>query len=267
MVTSSSAATGTPGNCTGTVKVTCRFYYNGTEGSDGSAQTWRVPAGVHSARFDVYGAQGGSYEGITTGGLGGETTATLALTPRSLVTLFVGGVGTGMAGGFNGGGGSLDNDPSFFGGGGATDIRIGGRSLNDRVLVAGGGGGGGDMCANSQCSHGGAGGGRRGGTGTTSAPGGDSAGAGGTQWAGGAGAAGGASGTRGQGGASLLEGGGGGGGYFGGGGGGFDYPTVGAGGGGSSYFSPDRAQVRSAWTKAGVHTGDGMIVITYTRPA
>jgi trimeric autotransporter adhesin len=40
----------------------------------GAAESWTVPAGVTSATFDLYGAQGGA------GGLGGRVTATLAVT-------------------------------------------------------------------------------------------------------------------------------------------------------------------------------------------
>lgn len=251
--------------CTGKATVSCTFFYNGTNGADGVAQTWRVPAGVRSARFTLYGAQGGGSDGVSTGGLGGETVGTVALIPGSVVTLMVGGRGT-FTGGFNGGG-TPQNSNDSFGGGGASDIRVGGRSLPDRVLVAGGGGGGADMCTNSQCSRGGAGGGRQGQTGTTSSPGGVSAGTGGTQSRGGTGAAGGLSGSRGLGGGASNFGGSGGGGYFGGGGGGFSYPTAGGGGGGSSYFSPNTSRVWNAWTKAGVRGYDGMIVITYTKAA
>lgn len=263
---SPSLAATLPGNCTGTVKVTCTFYYNGSNGSDGSARTWRVPAGVRSARFDLYGAQGGGSEGVSTGGRGGETAATLALTPGSVVTLLVGGRGT-FTGGFNGGGAGSQNNNPGFGGGGASDVRLGGNALANRILVAAGGGGGADVCWNFHCSTGGAGGGRRGGDGTTSPDGFGTFGSGGTQTTGGAGSAGGGKGGRGYGGAAMNSGGGGGGGYFGGGGGGFDYKSNGAGGGGSSYFSANQSKVRNAVTKAGVRTGDGMIVITYTRPS
>jgi hypothetical protein len=79
--------------------VTCAF------GETGGEQTWTVPAGVTSAAFDVQGAQGGSI--IPAGGLGGEATADLPLTPGAPVTLVVGGQGGSCFGGgtgFNGGG-------------------------------------------------------------------------------------------------------------------------------------------------------------------
>src|SRR6516164_2343304 len=77
----------------------------------GAAQAWVVPAGVTSARFDVYGAAGGdnSIDGCSDlGGLGGHVTATLAVTPGQSINIVVGGHGgnpiteSGL-GGFNGG--------------------------------------------------------------------------------------------------------------------------------------------------------------------
>jgi hypothetical protein len=105
----------------------------------GAAQTWTVPAGLTEATFDLYGAQGGGIPGdpLFLPGLGGRATATIAVTPGASIQVNVGGQGGifGGGGGFNGGGG------------GASDIRIGGTALTDRVLVAGGGGGSGnDVC-------------------------------------------------------------------------------------------------------------------------
>src|SRR5689334_15008172 len=72
-----------PANCTqaGTT-VTCVFSYTG------AAQTFTVPAGIMQATFDVYGAQGG-------GGLGGRSTAALAVTPGQTFQVIVGGQGSG----------------------------------------------------------------------------------------------------------------------------------------------------------------------------
>src|SRR2546423_3869391 len=92
-----------PANCSGTTTITCTFNYNGTDGVDGSAQTWVVPAGVTSAYFDIFGAQGG-HSVIAYGGLGGETSGIVALTPGSSVSILVGGSPQGDHGGFNGGG-------------------------------------------------------------------------------------------------------------------------------------------------------------------
>ena len=118
-----------------------------------------VPAGVTEATFDVLGAQGGSgniEQGPAghPGGLGGRDGDDRRVTPGSTVTIMVGGKGDDFVddpmicntqGGFNGGGdaGAQNGDEGFCGqgGGGASDVRIGGTNLDNRVLVAGGGGG------------------------------------------------------------------------------------------------------------------------------
>jgi hypothetical protein len=51
--------------------------------------------------------------------------------------------GQGRVGGYNGEEMGRNRVPIMVAGGGATDIRIGGTDLSDRVLVAAGGGGGG----------------------------------------------------------------------------------------------------------------------------
>ena len=61
----------------------------------GAAQTWTVPAGITSATFDLYGAQGGG--GDEPGrdpGLGGRATATIAVTPGASIQVNVGGQGS-----------------------------------------------------------------------------------------------------------------------------------------------------------------------------
>ncbi|MCL2296177.1 MAG: glycine-rich protein, partial [Methanomassiliicoccaceae archaeon] len=132
----------------------------------------------------------------------------------SIVTAYyhVGGMGGGSGqGGANGGGsGGPLSSASELGGCGASDIRIGGDTLADRVIIAGGGGGG-----SSSTTAGGAGGGANGGSGyfiSTRHPGG-----GGTQTGGGNGGGGsvpGSIGSWGIGGAGGGKGGGGGGGYY-----------------------------------------------------
>jgi len=54
--------------------------------------TWTVPAGVTSVTVDAFGAQGGGAAGVK-GGLGGEATATLAVTPGATYQINVGGYG------------------------------------------------------------------------------------------------------------------------------------------------------------------------------
>jgi hypothetical protein len=191
------------GTCTtsGTTTV-CTFVYTG------AAQTWTAPTGVTRATFDAFGAQGGAGGGnafTIPGGaaLGGEATATLAVTPGVVYQLSVGGAGTsgtGTAGGavgpggFNGGasGGTGDHfdGGTGGGGGGATDVRFNSSTgcattascgVGDRLLVAGGGGGGG-----GEGGGGGGGGGFFGGGGGSAAPL-STPGSGGTQSAGGTG--------------------------------------------------------------------------------
>ena len=240
----------------------------------GAPQTYTVPAGVTTLRVEALGASGGnSIYGFNTintvGGAGARVRTTLAVVPGQVLTIYVGGVGTtsprdGGGGGYNGGGnggsrGGPDNWPyrSSGGGGGATDIRVGGTALANRVLVAGGGGGGGL-----------AGVGGNGGTPNGAAGAGDGGGGGGTQTSGNA---------LGQGGNNFgnADATGGGGGYWGGGfGTHFEPGTLssgqrggGGGGGGSSWanLTGSSGTVYSTSTTM----GDGQLVLTplYAAPA
>ena len=122
---------------------------NETFSYTGSSQTYTA---THSGTFTfkLWGAQGGSGY-TTTGGKGGYSTGTYNLTSGQTIYIYVGGAGSkasGVAsgGGWNGGGnGGIDTQASQNGGGGggATDIRVGGTALSDRVIVAAGGAGGG----------------------------------------------------------------------------------------------------------------------------
>ena len=228
----------------------------------GAAQTWTVPAGVTQIALELRGAQGGGSYPCSgaredDGGLGGLTQGNLAVTPGQVLNLFVGGqapdVGnvTPAPGGFNGGG---DGGQWGAGGGGATDVRVGGTALADRVAVAGGGGGGNTGCPNH--GTGGGGGGSSGDVGLN-LYGGFVPGGGGTQSAGGtAGTAPGVAGQLGLGGsAAEYHVAGGGGGYY---GGGAAYAA--GGGGGSGYFGG----LTAASTTSGVQTGNGSITITYS---
>ncbi len=105
----------------------------------GGAQTWTVPTGVTSVQVTAVGAQGGgSY-----GGLGSQVVATIPVTPGQTLGIYVGGQdSSGTTGGYNGGGaGGYSGSDVGYGGGGASDVRLGGTTLADRVVVAGGGGG------------------------------------------------------------------------------------------------------------------------------
>jgi HYR domain len=276
----SEAQSSLPANCqlSGST-VTCTFDTPG-------ASTWTVPPGVTQATFDVFGAEGGadgSASGAGAGGLGGEATATIAVTPEETLQVNGGGAGgdaagsASGAGGFNGGaagGGGCCVGPG--GGGGASDVRrdtnaSGDFALDERIIVAGGGGGGGGFGG----GDGGVGGGLSGGPGATCGLSGGGGGGGGTSSEGGAGGpvqsargtngSKGDLGTGGAGGRGIISsggdgGGGGGGGYYGGGGGGGG--GCGGGGGGGSGFGPSGVVFKS-----GVRSGDGLVTITYTEPA
>ncbi len=253
----------------------------------GSAQTWVVPRGVTVVDVDAYGAAGarpaetnwsagGFVDDTGNGSPGGRVQTTVTVAPGQTLYVYVGGAGTSAAGGFNGGGGPGADWAHTGSGGGASDIRIGGTALENRVVVAGGGGGGG--CFWSGCRPAPATGGAGGGTvAAASAYAGcieSTLAGGGSQSAGGAGGrcydfaqgvgvydSRGASGTLGAGGnggegRGLMgydPGSGGGGGYYGGGGG----AGNGAGGGGSSYSIGS-----NTIHTPGVRSGHGQIVIT-----
>ena len=208
-----------------------------------------------SASFDLFGSQGGG-SGNGQPGLGGHATVTIPLTPGDSIQVNVGGqgqplFGTGV-GGFNGGGNA---GPSGSSGGGASDIRIGGTTLNQRVLVAGGGGGGGNSTATGGATNGGGGGGLNGADGTTSCTIVGPSGGGGTQTMGGSATSPATMGSPGLGGnGANFGGGGGGGGSYGGGGG-----SLLAGGGGGSGHGPTGTSFET-----GVRSGDGQVTITYT---
>ena len=250
-----------------------------TFGFTGGVQTWVVPAGVTSIDVVAKGAKGG--DGINTnnvagigygvGGKGGKVSATLAVTPGATLYIYVGEAGkTGeyasiyevVQRAFYGGGlvSSYYSDGSGAGGGGgATDIRIGGNTLSDRVIVAGAGGGGGTF---EYQRDGGDGGGLVGGTAL-----GLLGGEGGAQNAGGAASEAGYEGSFGQGGDALEGyGGGGGSGYYGGGAGASSYNDYlfAGGGGGSSYTNP--VLCTNVVHTQGDNNGNGSLTITYNVP-
>jgi hypothetical protein len=241
-----------------------------TFGYTGNVQNFVVPTGITKLNVELWGAQGGN-DGTIIGGKGGYAKGTLTVQSGSTIYVYVGGKGTdgpgsgqncNLAGGFNGGGPTgtvcCSNAGAGAGaGGGASDLRIGGQSLSNRVIVAGGGGGAGDN------KEGGIGGGLTGGDGGTYN---NVTATGGTQTAGGqpgghysshtcsAGTAG----SAGQGGiGDGNDGGGGGGGWYGGGGG----PNNGGGGGGSSYVN--HSSVSQGSTTASVQSGHGQIKISW----
>ena len=79
------------------------FSYNGTDGSDGSAQTYTVPSDVYSLSVVAVGAKG--RDGTSgRGGQGGQVEALLTVTPGQVLTITVGGTPQTQSGGYNGGG-------------------------------------------------------------------------------------------------------------------------------------------------------------------
>lgn len=235
----------------------------------GAEQTITLEAGC-TYQFEAWGAAGGNYGTTVYGGKGGYAKGTLAVAANQSAYIYVGGKGTNatsssviQTGGFNGGGNAYlyytwyDTDGATYSvsgsnysacGGGASDIRLGGNALANRIIVAGGGGGAAGMSYSGDSTYGGlsgnsyttggVGGGGSGKTAVFNAGSINSSsynGLGGTQSSGGTGGATGALGQGGNG-ANTADGGGGGGGYYGGGAGSSDGKTyLGGGGGGSGY--------------------------------
>lgn len=234
-----------------TVTVTKTFSYTG------SMQSWTVPDGITSITVTCNGAGSGAVKG-------GKSVLTVPVSTGRVVNVFVGdNAFDSSAGGWNGGGpaGSGGGTLAGAGGAGATDVRIGGTALSDRIVVAGGAGG-----YNHVGTNGGAGGGTTGADGAGSQPG-----HGGSQTAGGAAGTGGTAGSTGQGGTGSdsdgtnKAGAGGGGGYYGGGGSGLN-SGAGAAGGGSGYYastSPDGATSGGSTTQGTGNTGSGSVTIAY----
>lgn len=223
----------------------------------GSAATWSVPSMVDSVQFILLGGPGGQNEGnaYASPGAAASVTGTLAISDTVTdLTIYVGGTGgnagTGSnfgTGGWNGGADGAESSETASnpgGGGGATDIRMGGTAITNRVAVAGGGGGAGGHFGSSAGNGGSAiSGPAAGGV----WPGGDGISAGSSNGGGGGagGAIAGGSGTAGGEASDLTNnasGGGGGGGYLGGAGGeagsgdwAFTAASGGGGGAGSSF--------------------------------
>jgi hypothetical protein len=252
------------------------FHYTGRE------QSFKVPLGVKWITVVALGAGGGG----SLGGRGGRVSGEIPVKPGERLAVFVGGAGTTVTGGYNGGGpgvygsGSTDS----YGGGDASDVREGGTGLQNRVLVVGGGGGQGAFDCTGYGGGGSAAGAGRAGCHVfrgshPHTPG--RGGRGGTQYSGGNGGEGGiggygygedgTGGSLGAGGAGgigpgICGGGGGGGGYYGGGGGGGgeDYGAMfGGGGGGGSSYAESRARKYSSWRGWQWANGNGLIVFSW----
>ncbi|MFZ4708136.1 MAG: immunoglobulin domain-containing protein, partial [Bacteroidales bacterium] len=99
----------------------------------GNYQTFTVPAGVYSLTIDAFGAEGIGLNGFLPG-QGGRAQGELAVVPGQVLYIYVGGRNL-----FNGGGSGRGG----ANGGDASDVRLGGMAISDRIIVAGGGGGAG----------------------------------------------------------------------------------------------------------------------------
>lgn len=265
-------------------------------GFTGAAQTFVVPNGVTSIHILAAGARGGDNgNGSRSGGMGALVQADLPVTPGSVLTVMVGGVGgdggalAGGVGGFNGGGVGGSGSGSFKGaggGGGASDIRNG-TTLATRLLIAAGGAGAGSNGAivggaagdadssggsNFGPSDGGGGGGGSTLPGTAGTNPGANCGSPGVAGSPGQGGSGGDS-TFGGANTAGGAGGGGGGGYGGGGGGGSGCNTGGGagagggGGGGGSFADPSAKHVSPVGASGTLDmSGIPSVTITYVGP-
>ncbi|MCZ2141503.1 MAG: hypothetical protein LC096_08970, partial [Bacteroidia bacterium] len=274
-----------------TPSVTTTYYVSATEVVPGGNQTFNytgamdsltVPAGVTQVTINAFGAEGVGVGFVP--GKGGRAQGKMNVTPGQKLYIFVGGQN-----GYNGGG----LGKGIANGGGASDVRTGGKTLADRVIVAGGGGGAGGDNWNCNVGSGNGGGGTpvgsnfvggAGGAGYTSGTGCGTDGAnvggnGGTGTHGGGGGGGGltsggiganASGNAAQNGSlgvggnafmglSCVNVGGGGGGYYGGGGAAGNNCGAGRGGGGSSWTGTLSDPV----FQGGVRSGNGQITISW----
>jgi hypothetical protein len=106
----------------------------------GIVQTFQVPNGVTRIAVMAEGAG-------TTLRRGGLVKAAISVTQGDMLSITIGGAPNGLQGGYNGGGNgglcamSGGCQLHGVGGAGASDIRLGGTAVEDRVIVAGGAGG------------------------------------------------------------------------------------------------------------------------------
>ena len=258
-------------------------------------QTYSVPTGATAVTVTAVGGKGDDFFSADAG-YGASVTATVPITSgTSTLYVEVGCNGFFDAGGFNGGGSSLDPYSAGGAGGGASDVRTASRdttalgTTDTRLVVAGGGGGGGSQSTTCSVGTGGSAGDTsatgpgNGGAANSGCHAGDNGGSDGS--AGGSGGLGsggcnGNPGTLGEGGdapncsAASVEndnhGGAGGGGYYGGGSGGLDVANpngtgeiAGGGGGAGSSFWVTGATGTSIATDT---TGTPEVVITPVIP-
>lgn len=222
----------------------------------GTNQPFTIPVCVSTVTLEAWGAQGGA-NWVNNDNFGGYASAVFTVSAGQILNIYVGSQPTGTLGGYNGGG---TGESLGQGGGGATDVRLGGITLMDRILVAGGGGGAGYW--SNLHVVGGQGGGLSGGNGYRMPA--DPGGQGGTQVGSGNGTCvslnnPSVAGVLGAGGSVVgcgCEGYGGGGGYYGGAGSG----NCRGGGGGSGYILSGAANPTFS---TGIRAGNGLARLSY----
>ncbi len=211
-----------------------KYIYDGTENKQYTAEA------TGTYKIELLGATGGgSDNNRISGGAGAYTSGEIYLHKDDILYLNVGGAGSRKTGenssntngGFNGGGNGTTADEGVThsgGGGGATDVRFGGTSLNDRIMVAAGGSGAGNGVDADSGIPGGS---------LSASNSGTNGPKGATQTTGGKAGTNGATGTFGKGANATTLGSGAGGGYYGGAGGVANGKTGVPGTGGTSYIS------------------------------
>jgi hypothetical protein len=134
----------------------------------GRTGTWTVPAGVHLLRVQAVGGAGGTSGEYQKAGAGADITGTLAVTPGEVLTVGVGGPGSGVynnvVGGWGmtvgscnySGGTGIGGDVSIAASGGGATVIVG--ANGNPIVIAGGGGGEGDYGSNGSSDNGGVGG-------------------------------------------------------------------------------------------------------------
>ena len=131
----------------GTIDTTTNYSYTGAD------QTFTIPAGITIIKVYLWGAGGGAgYNGpapVCTGGAGGFTHGTIAVTPGETMCVMVGQRGENASAPMTyGGGGGYGGSSSYnsSSGAGRSAIFRGGNSttLANELATAGGGGGGGE---------------------------------------------------------------------------------------------------------------------------
>ena len=129
--------------------------YSKTYVYTGNSETFIVPSHITEIHAELFGASGGDGDYGGEGGRGGHMSCTIQVNGGEELHMYIGGKGKNgftnpdaktdsiVEGGYNGGGLSGGFGDPGGSGGGATDIRLNGHTLHDRIVIAGGGGGGG----------------------------------------------------------------------------------------------------------------------------